>query len=114
MKIHIMLLAAVLSFGTACKSKKEVASTNKETKAAIGKITGKVSHQYRASGCATVVITANPDGGEELTLIPSVKLASEFDVDGLQISFDYITLRMPQPEGCTKGVPAEFSNISKK
>jgi len=114
MKIHILFLALVISFAAACKSKKEGATSTKETSTTTPKIIGKISHKYRAMGCATVIITANPDGGEELTLIPSVKLASEFDVDGMQISFYYHTLRMPQPEGCITGMPAEIKDISEK
>jgi hypothetical protein len=50
----------------------------------------------------------------ELTLIPKDKLPSEMDVDGLEVKFNYRTLRMAQPEGCTTGQPAEITDLSKK
>ena len=115
MKTPILVLALVLSFGAACKSKKEAAvSSTKENTASIPKINGKVSHQYRAGGCATVIIIPASGGVNEITLIPKDKLAKEFDVDGMQISFNYQTLRMPQPDGCTVGMPADIKDVSKK
>jgi hypothetical protein len=52
--------------------------------------------------------------GSEVTLIPKDKLAKEFDVDGLEVQFNYHALKMPQPEGCTVGMPAEISELTKK
>ncbi|MCW3105058.1 MAG: hypothetical protein JWO09_3498 [Bacteroidetes bacterium] len=52
--------------------------------------------------------------GTEMTLIPKDKLASEYDVDGLEIAFNYHPLKMPNPAGCTVGMPAEITDLSKK
>jgi hypothetical protein len=78
----------------------------------MGNTMGTVSHKYRPTGCATVIIVKQEE--EEITLIPKDKLAKEFDVDGKQIMFNYHTLKMPQPEGCAVGMPAEITDISKK
>lgn len=72
---------------------------------------GKVSHKYRAGGCETVIIIPLETG--DITLIPKDKLSKDVDVDGQKISFDYLPLKMPQPAGCTVGMPAEITNITK-
>ena len=108
---------------TACKSKKHAASasssstssstnTTASMTAATGATTGKVSHKYRSAGCATVIVFMKD--GTEVTLIPKDKLAGEFDVDGLEITFNYHPLKMPNPEGCTVGMPAEITELAKK
>ena len=74
---------------------------------------GKVSHQYKSTGCETVVIIAAHDDVAEMTLIPKDKLSKDVDMDGQLIRFDYHALKMPQPAGCTTGVPAEITNITK-
>ncbi len=104
----------------ACKTKqpaasgaKTAATTSTETKtttdAAAPQTKGKVSHQYRATGCPTVVIVKN--GESVMTLIPSVPLPEKMDVDGLEILFDFLPLRMHNPEGCNVGIPAGLTNI---
>ncbi len=72
---------------------------------------GTVSHQYRADGCQTVILV-KPEGGDELlTLIPSEPIPVKLDKDGLKVAFSYRLLRMPNPEGCKTGIPAEISDI---
>ncbi len=118
----VLLYSLIISITVfACKPKQEVVSTSKaepapaakteETNAAP-KTVGKISHRYRAEGCATVIIV--PGGPEMLTLIPRSKLPANVDVDGLEVVFYYRTLRMPQPAGCTKGIPAEIKDITKR
>lgn len=75
------------------------------------RIIGKVSHQYRQSGCSTVVVVTNE--AYKIILIPKDKLPVDLDVDGQEISFYYRTLKMPQPAGCVKGMPAVFREIEK-
>jgi hypothetical protein len=113
MKTYLLLL--LLSAATvSCKSKKDTASTASLTQPAVtGETVGKVSHQYRSGGCPTVIIVAQ-EGAEEMVLIPKDKLAKAFDKDGMEIRFNYHTLRMPQPAGCTKGIPAEITDVSAK
>ena len=117
MKSTILILTICVSLFSSCKSKKDInasstSSANQTT--ASSKTNGKVSHQYRSTGCATVVIVMMEGEENPLTLIPKDKLSDNFDVDGMEISFNYRTLRMPQPEGCSKGIPAELTDITKK
>jgi hypothetical protein len=127
MKNYIIILLVASAALSGCKSKKPAASgsntqergpvasttsSNSADEMTIGTNTGKVSHKYRATGCATVILLTQE--GNELTLIPKDKLKSEFDVDGLEVRFNYRTLRMAQPEGCSVGQPAEITELSKK
>lgn len=121
MKKYIFFLLISSLTVTACKSKKETTASSSAstttTPAAMttrteGNTSGKVSHQYRATGCATVIVFNNE--GTEMTLIPKDKLPVEFDVDKLEIKFNYHTLKMANPEGCNAGIPAEITDISKK
>ncbi|MDF2438734.1 MAG: hypothetical protein K0Q95_3110 [Bacteroidota bacterium] len=112
----VILVSSVLM---SCKSKKAplASATASESNTAspvtnTATSSGKVSHKYRASGCSTVIILMQDE--TELTLIPKDKLPSEMDVDGLEVKFNYRTLRMAQPEGCTTGQPAEITDLSKK
>lgn len=140
MKLIIVLVALFVSVGTSCKTRKAAKSastasanstqtstpnesgsvtvmeTNTNTTASgdnQGAHAGKVSHKYRAGGCETVIIIQPSEGTEEITLIPKDKLNKDIDVDGQTITFDYLPLKMPQPAGCTIGIPAEITNITK-
>lgn len=142
MKSSLFILAfAVSAFtATSCKSKKEATSSATTTTSSSstpgvsgttattttmettnttassnnqGAHAGKVSHKYRAGGCETVIIIMAHDDVAEITLIPKDKLNKDIDVDGQNITFDYQPLKMPQPAGCTVGMPASISNITK-
>jgi hypothetical protein len=102
MKSYLIILSIVVSIFTSCKSKETAAAST------MGKTSGKVSHEYKAGGCSAVIVTS--DG---VTLIPSIALKKDFDVDGLEVTFDYLSLKMPQPAGCTTGIPAEITNLGK-
>jgi hypothetical protein len=80
----------------------------------VGTTHGKVSHQYQKTGCATVIVVQSENPEEALVLIPKDILSFEFDKDELEIVFNYRKLRMPNPKGCTVGIPAEIKDISKK
>jgi hypothetical protein len=114
------MLSVCVSIFASCKSKQKAAVQPEPVATTTTSITetpqtiGKVSHKYRASGCETIVIVAVEGEETPLTLIPRVKLIKELDIDGLQISFNYHLLKMPQPAGCMQGIPAELSNIKKK
>jgi hypothetical protein len=111
--------------GMACKVKSSKETTGNNTdmqnnkpkvneQASIeNKTLGKVSHKYRASGCNTV-IEVKLEGDEIQTLIPKDKLAADFDIDGLEVYFNFLVLRMPQPKGCSVGQPAEINDLLKK
>ncbi|MBA3970899.1 MAG: hypothetical protein H0X46_01920 [Bacteroidetes bacterium] len=140
MRSIVILLAVFMSVGTSCKTKKAAKSsttttTTTTTTTAVqsstpgnsaeantsttasgtnqGAHAGKVSHKYRAGGCETVIIILPSEGTEEIILIPKDKLNKDIDMDGQTITFDYHPLKMPQPAGCTAGVPAEITNITK-
>ncbi len=133
----ILVMLVSLSSATGCKTKKAGSSTSTATSSSSstpgvsvttntsttetnttasgdnqGAYVGKVSHKYRAAGCETVIVF-NGEDGAEVTLIPKDKLSKDVDVDGQILKFDYRPLKMPQPAGCTVGIPAEISNITK-
>ena len=130
MKSLIMLVAVVsMSLVYSCKTKKAAANTTASTTSTAtstntntstsatgdnqGVNVGKVSHKYKSTGCETVVIIAAHDDVAEVTLIPKDKLSKDVDMDGQLIRFDYHPLKMAQPAGCTVGMPAEITNITK-
>jgi len=108
-----ILVICILSFA-ACKLKQKSVPSNPsiEQSSARPKTSGKVSHQYRATGCATVIIVG--DAENSLILIPKDKLPIDMDIDGLSILFNYRTLKIKQPAGCSDGIPAELRDITKK
>jgi hypothetical protein len=77
------------------------------------KTSGLVSHKFMNKGCPTVILVAEP-AGDTLVLIPRDALMQDYDVDGLQILFNYRLLKMRSRPGCDKGIPAEITSISKK
>lgn len=97
-----------------CHSRqKDIVSSPKDEQPVVAsKTSGMVSHQFRVTGCATVIVVAGTT--PPLILIPKNKLPDNMDVDGLEISFNYRKLKMPQPVGCSKGIPAELNDIKKK
>jgi hypothetical protein len=132
MKSIITLVAVISMSFVSCKTKNAASansnailttttanSTNvsTETSSATGDnqgvYVGKLSHQYKSTGCETVIIIAAQDDAAEMTLIPKDKLSKDVDVDGQLIRFDYRPLKMPQPAGCNVGIPAEITNITK-
>jgi hypothetical protein len=133
MRLIIILLSLVYTTATtSCKSKKGATSTTSSSSTTTsstsstsssstssttevgnnqGMYVGKVSHKYSAGGCSTVIVISGEAG--DTVLIPKDKLAKDVDVDGQLIKFDYRALKMPQPAGCTTGIPAEITNINK-
>ncbi len=79
-----------------------------------GATTGKVSHMYRKNGCATIIMLAPSADESPMVLIPKDKLPAKLDVDGMEISFNYTPLKMPQPAGCANGIPADIKDAAKK
>ncbi|MEO6883006.1 MAG: hypothetical protein ABI199_03165 [Bacteroidia bacterium] len=110
----LMMMLLCLFVCAACKSKKAVASMNATIQSSSAPIaSGKVSHQYSASGCGTVIVCDSVSGKKRLIYIPITGLTT-FDVDGLEISFNYRILKIHNPKGCVTGIPIQISNISKK
>jgi len=127
MKILISIVTVCLLLGFQCKQKQtgksetSSSSINSDTLAQNEKeikqepkISGKVSHQFRKNGCATVIIIALQNDGQTLILIPREKLSNDLDVDGLEIVFNYSLLKMPNPPGCEQGIPAELTEVRRK
>jgi len=124
MKILISIVTVCVMMTSFCKPKQNVvtASTNADTMQKESdqgppqepKTSGKVSHQYRKTGCATVIIVTQQNEERKLILIPKEKLKNEFDTDGLEINFNYYLLKMPNPPGCEQGMPAMISDIALK
>jgi hypothetical protein len=110
---HLFFILLISTF-CACKAKQKsiVSTPATEQTSPKPKTIGKVSHKYKATGCATVIIVEG--ASDPLILIPKDKLPSDIDVDGLEISFNYHTLRIPQPKGCNEGIPALIKDITKK
>ena len=116
MKYIIILFSTLILFLFSCKTKQPVEQNNQTTeiKSAETRTLGKVSHEYRATGCNTVVVVTNNNTEKPLILIPVDALSKELDKDGLQIYFEYKLLKMRNPPGCSKGIPATLLNITKK
>lgn len=94
-------------------AQKDIASSPKIEQTTIkSKTIGKVSHQFRVTGCSTVIVVEGIT--PPLILIPKNKLPDKLDENGLEISFNYKKLKMPQPVGCSKGSPAELTDITNK
>jgi len=116
MRNIICLIIIILFISISCKTKQSINSNAKavEQNSVKGNTFGKISHQYRATGCATVIIINKEGQDKPITLIPKDKLPDDMDKDGMEIYFDYHLLRMKNPEGCNVGIPAEIKNISIK
>ena len=116
MKYFLIFITLFLTLSFSCKTKQKSENCNNDKQkiaADDNRIEGKVSFQYRSGGCATVIIVKQPGKENVLTLIPSLPLAKEFDIDGLTIKFNYHPLKMRNPDGCTVGIPAEITDLSK-
>jgi hypothetical protein len=114
MKYSSVLISALALFFFSCNCSKTTTQqkVNNEQIKETTLTAGKVSHEYRATGCRTVIIVSTSD--EPLTLIPKDDLPEKFDKDGLEILFNFRLLKMLNPEGCSVGIPAELSDISVK
>ncbi|HBG71465.1 MAG: hypothetical protein A2W93_14530 [Bacteroidetes bacterium GWF2_43_63] len=107
--IFLMLLVSVFTFSS-CKCCKERKSNETAVTTTQGSTYGTVSHKFRPTGCNTVILVSE----SEQVLIPVEGLPESLDVDGKVITFDFTLLRMPQPEGCSTGQPAQLSNVAVK
>ena len=98
----------------ACKAKQNNSSA-KQTKPVADTLlsAGKVSHKYSAGGCGAVIISCKNPQHDTLTLIPMTPL-NEFDKEGLEIVFNYRTLKVHQPKGCGAGIPVQITGIRAK
>lgn len=109
----IVKYVIIVLFLSGCKSGQNTSSNTEQT-SEISKLTGQVSHKYRANGCAAIVIVNLSTSTGPSILIPKDSLPKEFDVDGMEISFNYHPLKIPNPFGCREGIPVSLTNIRKK
>jgi hypothetical protein len=122
MKNITVLIAILVLAGYSCKTKPQ-AQTQTQTQTTdaysgstkiVAKTEGKVSHEYRATGCNTVVVVKTDDASNPLVLIPITALPEKFDKDGITLFFNYSLSRIKNPEGCSHGIPAVLTDISLK
>ena len=122
MKNLSIIIAVITVLMFSCKTKHQTPTTTQVQSETVDawagsttknpKTHGKVSHEYRATGCKTVLVVKTDDAANPLVLIPISPLPAEFDKDGVTLYFNYRLSRMKNPEGCTKGIPAEVTEIS--
>jgi hypothetical protein len=102
-----VLLFFLLPF-CGCKARLPI-ETIPLTKSDSEKTTGIVSHEFYKNGCETVIIIKNDSG--DLILSPIEKLDTKFDIEGLQINFNYKLSKRPKSNNCLEGLPAFLSEI---
>lgn len=107
---NLILFIVIITF-ISCKTSEKQVVKNPLIAIAKGKNVGVISHQYKAEGCKTIIVI-NKANDKPMHLIPMNELDTKFDKDNLKISFDYLPLRVKNPEGCNMGIPAEISNIA--
>lgn len=107
MKYLLLIVISVIVLS--CRSSEDTSATS----IIAGKSKGIVSHKYSNSGCKTVIFVLGKDNNIIQTLIPVNGLEKKFDKNNLKISFDFLPLKIKQPEGCNEGMPAEVSNVRK-
>ena len=126
MKVFVILSSFLLLLDSQCNHKQKTGSNSvndsvtvstaearKDSSSIVSsKVKGKVSHQFSANGCSTVIVSKT-ETGEELVLIPRTPLEKKFDKEGLEIFFNYKPLKIRQPPGC-QGIPADISDVSLK
>jgi hypothetical protein len=107
MKMYFTFIILIV---LSCKPKEQtVATTTNETPIVASKTLGKVSHQFHAKSCSTVIIVLKDS--KEMMLEPVSKLEKDIDIDGLTIKFNYRPSRKAQTQGCVNGMPAMISEI---
>jgi hypothetical protein len=110
MRKLIFFIGIIVLFS--CKSSKNVDVNSTLSEVSKGKYIGSVSHQYKDKGCKTVVIIKRENQDNPLILIPMNDFPLGFDKDKMKISFDYLPLKVKNPEGCNLGIPIEIRNIA--
>jgi hypothetical protein len=118
MKNLLVIIALIIITGLSCKTKPQSQTQSADVKTGstktVTKTQGKVSHEYRSTGCNTVVIVKTTDAANPIVLIPITALPDKFDKDGLIIYFNYSLSRIKNPEGCSHGIPAVLTDVSLK
>ncbi len=121
----IIILSAIFLISSCCHTRK----TTKVAEAAVveeavvvteeplvenpvflGTNLGYVSHQFRLTGCKSVI--AIPTNEDTSYIIPVPELEESLDIDGQYYHFNYRPLKIKNPDGCMTGIPAEVYDIS--
>ncbi|MBN2727994.1 MAG: hypothetical protein JXR53_02115 [Bacteroidales bacterium] len=109
--IFSMILSVTL-FSCKCREKQKDINEIQDTEIITGVVQGEhigvIHHNYEESTCTVIEAVK---GDEVFYLIPVNGLPEAMDIDGMLIRFNYHALKMPQPEGCTKGIPVELSDV---
>jgi len=83
MKKYFLQVAIFFSIVSCTSGKKTNTSTlTKEEQSKSSKTFGKISHQYKSTGCSTVIIVEGSVLNAPLVLIPKDKLDNEINKDG--------------------------------
>ncbi len=107
-----LLFLIIITVLFSCKTSEKQTKTESSTNVSSAKFQGIVSHKYKKEGCKTIIIVENLKDAKQLILIPVKGFDEKFDKDNLKIKFDYLPLRIKNPEGCNIGIPAAINNIS--
>ena len=102
------VVAASLILLMSCHTPKQ---TNNSNSSGEPLTHGVISQQYHSTGCSSVILVDSESEGNVLTLIPKNPIPSKIDKEGTKVTFRYRLLRMPNPEGCPTGIPAEISEL---
>lgn len=76
---------------------------------------GKVTHLINTNQCVCITVfnkKSNPS--IELILLPKDPLPYNLNKEGTEIKFHYHTLKIKNPEGCLKGMPAVLTEITNR
>jgi len=109
MKLKIVLLLIGSLIFLSCRSVYDSSATNIDN---IGKNRGVVSHKFRSKGCKTIILVIGVNEDVNQIIIPINGLEKKFDKNNLKITFDYLPLKIKQPDSCYEGIPAEISNVA--
>lgn len=76
---------------------------------------GKVTHLINTNQCTSIIVI-NIDAGSnnELILLPKDLLPEDLSKEGTELKFHYRPLKMKNPEGCLKGIPAALTEVTKR
>lgn len=76
---------------------------------------GKVTHLINTNQCTSIIVI-NKDAGSnnELILLPKDLLPEDLSKEGTELKFHYRPLKIKNPEGCLKGIPAALTEVTKR
>lgn len=76
---------------------------------------GKVTRLINANPCTSIIVlNKDVSSTNELILLPKDPLPEELNKEGAEIKFHYRPLKIKNPEGCLKGIPAAITEVSRR